>query len=182
MTWTEAVVYWTAQVTGEVMGTVLANPMFSRAAVEISTKVRSSPGLWLGEVVATFGLLLVIFGVVRSPAGRGLAAFAVGACIAGAYWFTSSTGFANHAVTVARLFTDTFAGMAELGGALRRRAARGRRAGCAHCQGALSIHRADRGRGRRPKGGVRLNRRPSPPWQSRTSIRLVAVGATRLGR
>jgi glycerol uptake facilitator-like aquaporin len=77
----------------------------------LSVHVRGSPGLWLGEVVATFGLLLVIFGVVRG--GRATAApFAVGAYITGAYFFTSSTSFANPAVTVARTLSDTFAGIA----------------------------------------------------------------------
>jgi arsenate reductase len=78
--------------------------------VTLSTHARSSGGLWLGEVVATFGLLTVILGVVRS--GRTSAApFAVGGYIAAAYWFTSSTSFANPAVTVARTLTDTFAGI-----------------------------------------------------------------------
>jgi len=91
--------------------TVVANLMFSLAPVTISSKVRSGPGLWLAEVVATFGLLLVIFGVVRSGRG-GLAPFAVGAYSASAYWFTASTSFANPAVTLARTLTDTFAGIA----------------------------------------------------------------------
>jgi arsenate reductase len=111
MSWTECVCYWVAQVAGAVVGVVAANVMFSLAPIEVSTHVRSGPGLWLGEVVATFGLLLVIFGVVRS--GRAsLAPFAVGAYIGGAYWFTSSTSFANPAVTVARTLSDTFAGIA----------------------------------------------------------------------
>jgi arsenate reductase len=111
MTSTEMLAYWIAQVAGGIVGTILANLMFSLAVVEVSSKSRAGPGLWLGEVVATFGLLLVIFGVVRS--GRAsLAAFAVGAYIAGAYWFTSSTSFANPAVTVARVFSNTFAGIA----------------------------------------------------------------------
>ncbi len=85
--------------------------MFGLAAVNVSTKVRSGGGLWLGEVVATLGLLLVIFGVVRS--GRSNAApFAVGAYIAAAYFFTSSTSFANPAVTIARTLSNTFAGIA----------------------------------------------------------------------
>jgi len=85
--------------------------MFSLPAVELSTKVRSSGGLWLGEVVATFGLLLVIFAVVRS--GRSSSApFAVGAYIGGAYFFTSSTSVANPAATVARGLSDSFAGIA----------------------------------------------------------------------
>jgi arsenate reductase len=79
--------------------------------VSISTHDRSSPGLWLGEVVATVGLVLVIFGTIRS--GRTDAvAYAVGGYITAAYWFTSSTSFANPAVTVARMFSDTFAGVA----------------------------------------------------------------------
>jgi glycerol uptake facilitator-like aquaporin len=84
--------------------------MFELPAVEWSTKVRSSGGLWLSEVVATAGLLLVIHGSVRS--GRTTAVpFAVGAWIGGAYWFTSSTSFANRAVTIARTLSDTFAGI-----------------------------------------------------------------------
>jgi arsenate reductase len=84
--------------------------MFELEAVTWSTRTRSSGGLWLGEVVATFGLLIVILGVVRS--GRtSTAPFAVGGYIAAAYWFTSSTSFANPAVTVARSLTDSFAGI-----------------------------------------------------------------------
>ena len=107
----EAGGYIGAQLTGGASGAVVANLMFSLPAFELSTKVRSGSGLWLGEVVATFGLLLVIFGVVRS--GRGsVAPFAVGAYVGGAYFFTSSTSFANPAVTIGRMFTDTFAGIA----------------------------------------------------------------------
>jgi arsenate reductase len=107
----EAAGYIGAQLTGGAAGSVVANLMFSLPAFELSTKVRSGHGLWLGEVVATLGLLVVIFGVVRS--GRGsVAPFAVGAYIGGAYFFTSSTSFANPAVTVARMLSDTFAGIA----------------------------------------------------------------------
>jgi len=107
----EAGGYIGAQLTGGASGAVVANLMFSLPAFELSTKVRSGSGLWFGEVVATFGLLLVIFGVVRS--GRGsVAPFAVGAYIGGAYFFTSSTSFANPAVTAARMLSDTFAGIA----------------------------------------------------------------------
>jgi len=85
--------------------------LFSLSAVEISSEARWSPGLWLGEVIATFGLLLVIFGGVRS--GRSAAVpFSVGAYIGGAYWFTSSTSFANPAVTIARTLSNTFVGIA----------------------------------------------------------------------
>ena len=84
--------------------------MFGLPAVTLSTHTRSSGGIWLGEIVATFGLLLVILGVVRS--GRSsVAAYAVGGYIAAAYWFTSSTSFANPAVTIARTLTNTFAGI-----------------------------------------------------------------------
>ena len=102
--------YVGAQVAGGVLGTVVANLMFDLPAVEWSTTDRSGGHLWLGEVVATFGLLLVVFGVVRS--GRvSVAPFAVGAYIGGAYFFTSSTSFANPAVTLARTLSDTFAGI-----------------------------------------------------------------------
>ena len=107
----EAVTYIAAQLTGACLGTLLANLMFSLPAVTVSTHERSAGGLWLGEVVATFGLLLVIFGVVRSGRTEHVA-YAVGGYITAAYWFTSSTSFANPAVTVARTLTDTFAGIA----------------------------------------------------------------------
>ena len=111
LTTREALSYVTAQVAGGAAGALLANLTFSVPALELSTKTRSSGALWSSEVVATFGLLLVIFGVVRS--GRVTAApFAVGAYIGGAYFFTSSTSFANPAVTVARTLSDTFAGIA----------------------------------------------------------------------
>jgi glycerol uptake facilitator-like aquaporin len=85
--------------------------MFELDAVSLATKERTEGGLWLGEVVATLGLVLVIFGSLRS--GRAdTVAYAVGGYITAAYWFTSSTSFANPAVTVARMFSDTFAGIA----------------------------------------------------------------------
>lgn len=106
----DASVYIAAQIGGGLCGSLLANAMFARPTLEASTKVRWSGPLWLAEVVATFGLLLVIFGVVRS--GRASAApFAVGAYIGGAYFFTSSTSFANPAVTLGRTITNTFAGI-----------------------------------------------------------------------
>lgn len=99
------------QVLGGLAGTVAANLMFGLDAVTLSTHERAGAGLWLGEVIATVGLLLVIFGTVRS--GRAdRVAFAVGGYITAAYWFTSSTSFANPAVTIARTITDTFAGIA----------------------------------------------------------------------
>jgi glycerol uptake facilitator-like aquaporin len=103
--------YVPAQIAGGICGAMLANLMYSLPAVEWSTKTRSGGGQWLGEAVATAGLLLVVFGIARS--GRTpTAPFAVGAYIGAAYWFTSSTSFANPAVTIARMFTDTFAGVA----------------------------------------------------------------------
>ena len=107
---TTAGAYIGAQVAGGALGAVVANLMFDLPAVEWSTTGRSGGGVWLAEVVATLGLLLVVFGVVRS--GRAsVAPFAVGAYIGGAYFFTSSTSFANPAVTVARTLSDTFAGI-----------------------------------------------------------------------
>ncbi|MCG2624593.1 aquaporin family protein [Arthrobacter sp. I2-34] len=109
--WREAGALIAAQVAGGILGTVLANLMFDLPAVTISANQRTGPGLWLAEAVATAGLLLMIFGAAR--AGRkDMIAFAVGGYIAAAYWFTSSTSFANPAVTVARMFSDTFAGIA----------------------------------------------------------------------
>ncbi|HEY4937742.1 MAG TPA: aquaporin, partial [Actinomycetota bacterium] len=106
----EAAGYIGAQLAGGVAGAVIANLMFSLPAVELSTRARSSGGLWFAEAVATFGLLLVIFGVVRSGRARA-APFAVGAYIGGAYFFTASTSFANPAVTAGRMLSNTFAGI-----------------------------------------------------------------------
>ena len=106
----EAGLYAVVQTLGACVGTVIANLMFELPAIEFSTKQRSSGALWLSEVVATIGLLLVIHGCVRT--GRAAAVpFAVGVWIGGAYWFTSSTSFANPAVTIARMLSDTFAGI-----------------------------------------------------------------------
>ena len=99
-----------AQVVGGVIGAVAANLMFDLDAVSISTHDRLTGGHLLGEVVATLGLVLVVFGALRSPRVETVA-FAVGGYIAAAYWFTSSTSFANPAVTIARMFSDTFAGI-----------------------------------------------------------------------
>jgi glycerol uptake facilitator-like aquaporin len=100
-----------AQFAGGFVGAVVANLMFGLSAVNLSTHHRSGHGLWLGEVVATLGLLVVVFGTVRT--GRSdRVAFAVGGYIIAAYWFTSSTSFANPAVTVARMFSNSFAGIA----------------------------------------------------------------------
>ncbi len=105
-----AAVLVVAQLLGGIAGAVVANLMFDLDAVSISTTDRTGSGLWLGEVVATLGLVLLVFGAVRT--GRSsTVAFVVGGYITAAYWFTSSTSFANPAVTVARMFSDTFAGI-----------------------------------------------------------------------
>lgn len=98
------------QVAGGALGAVLANAMFGLDLVNVSTRDRTGSGLWVGEVVATLGLVLVIFGCVR--AGRiDAIAWAVAGWIVAAYWFTSSTSFANPAVTLGRTLSDTFAGI-----------------------------------------------------------------------
>lgn len=104
-------VYAIAQIGGACLGCIAANVMFGIAAVNVSTHHRASGPLWFSEAIATFGLLIVIFGLIRSGRG-GLAPFAVGAYITAAYWFTSSTSFANPAVTVGRTLSNTFAGIA----------------------------------------------------------------------
>ena len=106
----ELLAYCAAQFGGGFAGTVLANAMYGLAPINISQKTRGGAGVLLAEVVATFGLLLVINGVSRARSGA--VAYAVGAYIAAAYFFTSSTSFANPAVTVAREFSNTFAGIA----------------------------------------------------------------------
>ena len=111
LTGTDVAAYTAAQVLGAIAGSVLANLMFALHPVTFSTKDRAAGHLWLGEVVATTGLLLLIFALARS--GRAaVAPAAVGAYIGAAYWFTSSTSFANPAVTIGRAFTNTFAGIA----------------------------------------------------------------------
>jgi glycerol uptake facilitator-like aquaporin len=111
MKWRTALAYLPAQVAGCIGGAVVANLMFSKAAVTISTQHRASPGHFLSEVVATLGLILVIFSLARSGRTRSAAA-AVGAYIGAAYFFTSSTSFANPAISVGRMFSNTFAGIA----------------------------------------------------------------------
>lgn len=110
LTTRDAAFYVVAQLGGAVLGVVLANLMFDLAPIELSTKHRSGTHLLLAEFVATVGLVAVIHGVVRSGRSH-LAAYAVGAYIAGAYYFTASTSFANPAVTVARALTNTFSGI-----------------------------------------------------------------------
>ncbi|MEU6228515.1 MIP/aquaporin family protein [Streptomyces sp. NPDC047042] len=103
--------YVPAQIAGAVGGAILADAMFAKPLVRFSTHQRSAGHLWLGEVVATAGLILLVFG--QNRIGRAaLAPAAVASYIGAAYWFTSSTSFANPAVTIGRMFTDTFAGIA----------------------------------------------------------------------
>lgn len=111
MPWRQALAYVPAQIAGCITGAVLANLMFALDPVSISTTHRATLAHGVAEVVATVGLLLVIFSLVRS--GRvERAPAAVGAYIGAAYWFTSSTSFANPAITIGRIFSDTFAGIA----------------------------------------------------------------------
>jgi glycerol uptake facilitator-like aquaporin len=111
--WSTAAVYIIAQVLGGIAGVWMAHLMFELPVAQFSITVRTGPGQWLAEAVATFGLLLTIFGCVwRRPDS---VAYAVGLYITAAYWFTASTSFANPAVTVARSLSDTFAGIAPAG-------------------------------------------------------------------
>ncbi|MGA1743978.1 MAG: aquaporin, partial [Ilumatobacteraceae bacterium] len=108
--WREVVPYFVAQTVGGISGAALANMMFGLDVLGPSTKIRDGGGIWLGEVVATFGLLSVIFLIERHRAET--VPLAVGVWIGGAYWFTSSTSLANPAVTIARAFSESFAGIA----------------------------------------------------------------------
>ncbi|MDQ1423652.1 MAG: hypothetical protein QOD72_1150 [Acidimicrobiaceae bacterium] len=114
ITTADAVALIGVQLAGGFVGAIVANVMFGLDPVTIATHHRSGGGLWLGEAVATLGLLVVIFGAVRTGRANAVAG-AVGAYIAAAYWFTSSTSFANPAVTIARMFSNTFAGIAPAG-------------------------------------------------------------------
>ena len=109
--WKDAAAYLPFQVVGCIFGAIVANMMFSEAAVSISAKHRATGPHWLSEVVATVGLMLVIFALARTGRSH-IAPAAVGAYIGAAYFFTSSTSFANPAITVGRMFSDTFAGIA----------------------------------------------------------------------
>ncbi len=108
-----AALYAVSQVLGGVVGVLAAHAMFDLPLWQISQTVRTGPGQWLGEFVATFGLVLVILCCLR--AARDAIPYAVGLYITSAYWFTSSTSFANPAVTIARSLSDTFAGIAPAG-------------------------------------------------------------------
>jgi glycerol uptake facilitator-like aquaporin len=109
--WRDAFAYIPAQVVGCIAGAIVANGMFALAAISISDKHRASEAHLLAEVVATLGLLLVIFALARTRRGS-MAPAAVGAYIGAAYFFTSSTSFANPAISAGRMFSDTFAGIA----------------------------------------------------------------------
>jgi glycerol uptake facilitator-like aquaporin len=111
LSWRDAAAYLPAQVAGCVVGVVTANLMFALAAVSISARHRASPAHFLSEIIATLGLILVIFALARTGRSRAAPA-AVGAYIGAAYFFTSSTSFANPAISIGRMFSDTFAGIA----------------------------------------------------------------------
>lgn len=124
LSWRDTAGYVLVQVLGCCLGAILAHAMFELPWLQSSAHVRTGPGQWLGEAVATFGLILVVLGHRRSQD----AAWMVAAWIGAAYWFTASTSFANPAITIARSLSDTFAGIrpvdapgfiiAQLGGAL----------------------------------------------------------------
>ena len=108
--WRQILPYLVAQTSGGIGGAVLANLMFDLSILGPSSKVRTGGGVWLGELIATFTLLLVIHLIGKSNPAK--LPIAVGIWIGGAYWFTSSTSLANPSVTVARMFTTSFAGIA----------------------------------------------------------------------
>ena len=111
--WSDAPVYIACQLAGAMLGVWAAHLMFELPVWQLSATVRTGPGQWLAEAVATFGLVLTILGcLARTPAA---VPYAVGLYITAAYWFTASTSFANPAVTIARSFSDTFAGIAPSG-------------------------------------------------------------------
>jgi glycerol uptake facilitator-like aquaporin len=113
LAWPEFAPYVAAQIVGGILGVFAAHFMFELPILQISAHARSGPGQWFAEIVASFGLLLTILGcVARAPQA---VAYAVGLYITAAYWFTASTSFANPAVTIARAFSDTFAGIAPAG-------------------------------------------------------------------
>jgi glycerol uptake facilitator-like aquaporin len=111
LSWQDAAAYLPAQVAGCVTGAAAANLMYARSAISISVKHRASGAHALSEAIATAGLILIIFALARTGRAR-TAPAAVGAYIGAAYWFTSSTSFANPAITIGRMFTNSFAGIA----------------------------------------------------------------------
>ena len=160
LSWRDAAAYLPAQVAGCAVGAIAANLMFALPAVSISAKHRASPAHFLSEIIATLGLILVIFALARSGRSR-TAPAAVGAYIGAAYFFTSSTSFANPAITIGRMFSNTFAGIAPssapafiaaqvIGGAL-----------------AIAVVRAPVSR--RHRRGSRRHHRPAPPGPGRAA-------------
>jgi glycerol uptake facilitator-like aquaporin len=113
LSWLTAAIYIAAQVFGAIVGAWVAHLMFELPLWQLSTTVRTGPGQWLAEGVATFGLVLTIFGCASQRSDT--VPYAVGLYITAAYWFTASTSFANPAVTLARSLSDTFAGIAPAG-------------------------------------------------------------------
>ena len=111
LSWRDALAYAPVQVIGCILGAITANAMFALSAISISTKHRATSAHLFAEVIATLGLVLVIFSLARTRRGN-MAPAAVGAYIGAAYWFTSSTSFANPAISVGRMFSNTFAGIA----------------------------------------------------------------------
>lgn len=110
MVWRTAALYMAVQVAGAIAGVWAAHLMFEMPLLQVAAKIRTGPAQWFSEFVAAFGLLLTIFGcIARAPQAT---PYAVGLYITAAYWFTASTSFANPAVTLARSFSDTFAGIA----------------------------------------------------------------------
>jgi glycerol uptake facilitator-like aquaporin len=116
LTWRAASLYMASQVLGGIAGALAAHAMFGLPLLQVSQTVRSGPGLWFAEFIATFGLVLTIFCCLR--AAREAIPYAVGLYITSAYWFTASTSFANPAVTIARSLSNTFAGIAPAGVAM----------------------------------------------------------------
>jgi len=114
--WRVAGLFVATQILGAIIGVLAAHAMFDLPIWQLSTKVRASPGQWLSEAVATFGLVLTILGCLRRTPSA--IPYAVGLYITAAYWFTASTSFANPAVTIARSLSNTFAGIAPAGVAL----------------------------------------------------------------
>jgi glycerol uptake facilitator-like aquaporin len=113
MPWRAVAPYVASQITGALLGVFVAHLMFELPLFQLAATVRTGPAQWLAEAVAAFGLVLTIFGCIA--AAPSAVAPAVGLYIGAAYWFTASTSFANPAVTIARAFTDTFAGIAPAG-------------------------------------------------------------------
>jgi glycerol uptake facilitator-like aquaporin len=107
--WNECAAYVPVQIAGAIAGTLLAHLMFGEPLLQASTHIRTGLGVWTGEIVATFALLLTIVGCLRAHPNA--VPYAVGLVITAGYWFTSSTSFANPAVAIARSLTDTFSGI-----------------------------------------------------------------------